>query len=96
MGVSWPVGVAVSPAPIAVGVVLVRCLAPGDSRGKDGLRVVTGVLAFFVLLDVVVGLGGRYDLIAGALARRSLCGGCTAEAGGARDDHSSDRTCRGR
>jgi hypothetical protein len=40
----------------------------GGTHGPEGLRIVTGILAFFILLDTVVGLGGRSDLIAGALA----------------------------
>jgi hypothetical protein len=42
--------------------------AGGGAQGPDGLRVVTGILAFFILLDALVGLGGRYDLTVGALA----------------------------
>lgn len=64
----WPLGVVVALAPIAVGVLLVRHLATNGPYGPDGLRVVTGILAFFVLLDFFVGLGGRYDLSLGAIA----------------------------
>ncbi|HSV64698.1 MAG TPA: hypothetical protein VLJ59_02165 [Mycobacteriales bacterium] len=42
--------------------------AGGGAQGPDGLRVVTGILAFVILLDALVGLGGRYDLTIGALA----------------------------
>jgi hypothetical protein len=48
--------------------VLVRRLSTSGVRGPNGLWAITGIVAFFVLLDVVVGLGGRYDLVAGALA----------------------------
>ena len=60
-GLPWPVGVLVALAPIALGLFLLR-------RADDGLRVVTGVLAFFCLLDVLIGLFGRYDLTLGGLA----------------------------
>ncbi|MGC5010375.1 hypothetical protein ACLQ2R_06380 [Streptosporangium sp. DT93] len=35
--------------------------------GHDGLWVVTGIIGFFIGLDALVGLGGRYDLSVGAL-----------------------------
>lgn len=60
-GLPWPVGVAVAAAPLVAGVLVVRRFAPA------GLAVVTGILSFFVLLDVLVGLSGRYDLIGGGL-----------------------------
>lgn len=63
-GLPWPVGAAVAFAPVAVGVVLVRRRA----AGSDALRVIVGVLAFFVLLAALVGLGGRYDLTVAAAA----------------------------
>ncbi|WP_433306384.1 hypothetical protein ACQP2F_20640 [Actinoplanes sp. CA-030573] len=59
-GLPWPAGTAVALAPIAAGVVLL-------GRGAEALTVVTGILGFFLLLDAAVGLGGRYDLTAGAL-----------------------------
>ncbi len=62
-GVSWPIGTAATLLPIAMAVLLIRRLTTGD-----GLWVVTGILAFFLMLDAVVGLGGRYDLTVGALA----------------------------
>ncbi len=71
-GMSWPAGIAVALFPVVVGVVVVHRFAVGGAHGVDGLRVVTGMVFFFVLLDVAVGLGGRYDLIAGALATAFL------------------------
>jgi hypothetical protein len=62
-GISWPLGTAAALLPLALAVLLVRRLTTGD-----GLWVVTGILAFFLLLDAAVGLGGRYDLTVGALA----------------------------
>jgi hypothetical protein len=67
-GAPWPVGIAITLVPIAAGVLLIRRMAASGPYGPDGLRVVTGILGFFVVLDFVVGLGGRYDLSAGALA----------------------------
>jgi hypothetical protein len=67
-GLPWPIGIAIALAPIAAGVLLIDRLTTRDSgQRRDGLPVVTGILAFFILLDILVGLGGRYDLIGGAL-----------------------------
>lgn len=62
-GLPWPAGVVVALAPIAIGVVVV---VRADAGG-DALRVVVGILSFFLLLDAVVGLGGRYDLTVAAV-----------------------------
>ncbi|MCY1136559.1 hypothetical protein OWR29_01010 [Actinoplanes sp. Pm04-4] len=62
-GLAWPLGTAAALAPIAVAALLIRRLGAGG-----GLWVVTGILGFFLILDAVVGLGGRYDLTVGALA----------------------------
>jgi hypothetical protein len=67
-GIPWPVGIAITLVPITAGVLLIRRMAASGPYGPDGLRVVTGIIAFFVLLDFVVGLGGRYDLTVGAIA----------------------------
>jgi hypothetical protein len=66
-GVVWPVGLAVAVTPIVVGVVAVRFWTGTDPLGRDRLWVVTGIVGFFVLLDALVGLGGRYDLTAAAV-----------------------------
>jgi hypothetical protein len=56
-------------APIPAGVLVIRRMArSGSFYGADGLWVVTGILGFFILLDALVGLGGRYDFTAGAVA----------------------------
>jgi hypothetical protein len=62
----WPVGVALALLPVGVGVILVQRLSVTNAYGSDGARVVVGLLAFFVMLDVVVGLLGRYDMLVGA------------------------------
>ncbi len=74
-GLPWPLGVALSMLPVAVGLVLVPRLAVTGPYGSDGIRVVVGLLCFFVLLDLLVAILGRYDmvlsaLLAGWLARR--------------------------
>lgn len=67
-GVPWPIGIALSLVPVGVGVLLIRRLSMTDAYGTDGLRAITGVVAFFIGLDFVVGLGGRYDMSVGAIA----------------------------
>lgn len=66
-GLVWPIGIAVALVPLVVGAVLVRRLATTGTLGRDGLWVVTGIVGFFVLLDALVGLGGRYDLTLAAV-----------------------------
>ncbi|GAA4965408.1 hypothetical protein GCM10025331_67070 [Actinoplanes utahensis] len=68
-GLAWPAGMVVTLAPVAAAALLINRLAAGDGAyGPDGLWAVTGIVAFFLMLDALVGLGGRYDLTAGALA----------------------------
>ncbi|MEV4281696.1 hypothetical protein [Actinoplanes xinjiangensis] len=74
-GLSWPLGVALSLLPVVAGLLLVRRLAVTGPYGSDGVRVVVGLLTFFVLLSLLVALLGRYDMIISAvvvawLARR--------------------------
>jgi hypothetical protein len=45
----------------------VRRRATGGLDGPDALRVVTGIVTFFLLLNVFFGLGGRYDMTVAAL-----------------------------
>lgn len=67
-GVPWPAGIGLALVPLALAAVLLRRrTATGDAYGPVGLRIVTGILSFFVLLAAVVGLGGRDDLTAGAV-----------------------------
>jgi hypothetical protein len=75
VGVPWPAGVALSVSPVVIGLLLVPRLATTGPYGSDGIRVVVGLLWFFVLLDLLVALLGRYDMIISAaltawLARR--------------------------
>jgi hypothetical protein len=74
-GLAWPLGVALSLLPVAAGLFLVPRLAMTGPYGSDGVRVVIGLLTFFVFLDLLVALLGRYDMILSAvftawLARR--------------------------
>jgi hypothetical protein len=71
-GIPWPVGLALALLPIVVGIFLVVRLASTGPYGSDGVRVVVGMLTFFVLLDVFVGLLGRYDMVLGALVTAYL------------------------
>jgi hypothetical protein len=66
-GLAWPLGVALSLLPVAAGLFLMPRLAVTGPYGSDGVRVVVGLLAFFVLLDFLVALLGRYDMILGAI-----------------------------
>jgi hypothetical protein len=50
-----------------LGVLAIRRRASGGPYGPDARRVVAGMLGFFIVLDALVGLGGRYDMILGAL-----------------------------
>lgn len=74
-GVPWPAGIVIAPAPIAAGALAIRRLRPPDE-----LPVVTGILGFFVLLDALIGLGGRYDSPPARCSRRPACGGSTGAA----------------
>jgi hypothetical protein len=66
-GLPWPAGLAAALTPLVLGVLAVRRWATTGPLGRDGLWVVTGILGFFVVLDALVGLGGRYDLTVGAV-----------------------------
>jgi hypothetical protein len=65
-GLPWPLGLAVALMPLAIGVLAVQLLATTGPLGRDGLWIVTGIVGFFVVLDALVGLGGRYDLTIGS------------------------------
>ena len=66
-GLAWPLGVSLSLLPVAAGLLLVPRLAVTSPYGSDGVRVVVGLLTFFVGLDVLVALLGRYDMVLSAI-----------------------------
>lgn len=88
-GLPWPAGVALSLLPVVAGVALIPRLAVTGPYGSDGVRVVVGLLSFFALLDLLVALVGRYDMVVSALltawlarrfyARRTSLGADTDE-----------------
>jgi hypothetical protein len=93
-GLSWPLGVALSLLPVAAGLFLVPRLAVTGPYGSDGVRVVVGLLTFFVFLDLLVALLGRYDMILAAiltawLARRLYARRATVEV--EPDEHATAR-----
>lgn len=57
---------------VVLGCAVIRFRVSGPVFGRDGLRVVTGVLGFYCLFAMAVGLAGRYDLTLGALAAVAL------------------------
>lgn len=63
----WPAGVALTGLPVAAGVLVVRRRGRGRLDGQDALRVVTGIVSFFLMLNIVFGLAGRYDMTLAAL-----------------------------
>jgi hypothetical protein len=44
-GLPWPIGVALTLIPVAIGILLVRRKATGGLDGPDALRVVTGIVS---------------------------------------------------
>ncbi len=64
----WPLAVLAVLTPVGVAILIVRTRVSGPVFGRDGLRVVTGILGFDCLFAIGVGLGGRFDLTLGALA----------------------------
>lgn len=64
----WPVGVLVALLPVAAGALAIRALASGGPYGRDAVRVGAGIVWFFVLLGLVVGVNGQYDMLLSAAA----------------------------
>ena len=55
-------------SPVVLGWLVIRTRVSGPVFGRDGLRVVSGVLGFYCVFAMAVGLTGRYDLTLGAMA----------------------------
>ena len=64
----WPLAVVAVLTPVLLAFLLIRPRVSGPVFGRDGLRVVSGILGFYCLFAIGVGLTGRYDLTLGALA----------------------------
>jgi len=64
----WPLAVLAVLTPVLVAFLIIRTRVSGPVFGRDGLRVVTGILGYYCLFAMGVGLMGRYDLTLGALA----------------------------
>jgi hypothetical protein len=58
----WPLAVLAVLAPVAIAFLFIRTRVSGPVFGRDGLRVVSGVLGFYCVFAIGVGLAGRYDL----------------------------------
>lgn len=66
--VAWPYALLAVLSPVVLGFLAVRTRVSGPVLGRDGLRVVSGVLGFYCVFAMGVGLLGRYDLTLGAAA----------------------------
>lgn len=64
----WPVTLAAVLAPVVVGYFALRPLVSGPVFGRDGLRVVTGIVGWYCLYAAAIGLAGRFDLTVTAIA----------------------------
>ncbi|MFT4084699.1 MAG: hypothetical protein QM638_19140 [Nocardioides sp.] len=67
-GTPWPIAVVAVLAPVLLAHLLLRRRVSGPVFGRDGFRVVAGVLGFYCLFAFGVGLAGRFDLCLGAVA----------------------------
>jgi hypothetical protein len=67
-GTPWPVAVLAVLTPVLLAFLFIRSRISGPVFGRDGLRVVSGILGFYCLFAFGVGLAGRFDLSLGALA----------------------------
>ncbi len=63
----WPLAVLAVLTPVLLAFLLIRTRVSGPVFGRDGLRVVSGILGFYCMFAIGVGLLGRYDLTLGAL-----------------------------
>jgi hypothetical protein len=64
----WPLALLAVLTPVVLSFRAIRTRVSGPVFGRDGLRVVSGVLGFYCLFSFSVGLLGRFDLTLVALA----------------------------
>jgi len=64
----WPLALVAVLSPVLLAFLVIRTRVSGPVFGRDGLRVVSGILGFYCLFAMGVGVLGRYDLALGALA----------------------------
>lgn len=67
-GTPWPLAVIAVLTPVLLAFLLLRRRVSGPVFGRDGLRVVSGILGWYCLFAIGVGLTGRFDLSLGGLA----------------------------
>lgn len=64
----WPLALVAVLSPVALAFLSLRMRVSGPVFGRDGLRVVSGILVFYILFSASIGLAGRVDGTVGALA----------------------------
>jgi hypothetical protein len=64
----WPLALVAVLGPVLLAYLVIRPRVSGPVFGRDGLRVVSGIVGFYCVFAMIVGLAGRYDLTLGALA----------------------------
>lgn len=64
----WPSALLAVMSPVVLGVFVIRPRVSGPVFGRDGLRVVGGILGFYCIFAILIRLVRRYDLILGTLA----------------------------
>jgi hypothetical protein len=57
---------------VVLAFLVIRTRVSGPVFGRDGLRVVTGILGFYCLFTITLGSLGRVDLMLGGLAVAAL------------------------
>ncbi|MGD9697090.1 MAG: hypothetical protein AB7V42_15685 [Thermoleophilia bacterium] len=70
----WPLAVVAVLTPVALAFLFIRTRVSGPVFGRDGLRVVSGVLGFYCLFAMGIGLAGQFDLTLFAVAVVVLLG----------------------
>ena len=66
--VRWPITLLAVLSPVLLAFLVIRGRVSGPVFGRDGFRVVSGILGFYCLFAMAVGLTGRYDLTLGVAA----------------------------